>query len=110
MKNQCESCQLGEMQHLHVLQIDSGRHVLIVEGVKRYINASVHLVPMMYITTPGYWRIEVVECHGPVWLPALADYAICLMLDNYIGSRGIEVVDCKSSRKIDINPTQPGVE
>lgn len=95
---------------MHVLQIDSGRHVLIVEGTKRHINAAASLIPALYIRQPDFWRIELVECHGPQTLPALADYVLCMMLDNTIGNKGIEVVDCNGVRRVDIHPSMPGVE
>jgi hypothetical protein len=78
-----------------------GRSVyqLTVTGVKPYMNMDVSLSHEAYSGRPAYWRTLVVGCvkNGLV-LRLAASYYLTMNLDQFVGSKGVEIVG--ASRKI----------
>jgi hypothetical protein len=75
-------------------------HFLMVSGTKPYINMRVSLCPLVYVTTPDYWGIEVVGTLEGIGLPATAPYTEAIPLDGIIGHKGIEVIGSNKRKKI----------
>ncbi|HYH38390.1 MAG TPA: hypothetical protein VD860_09240 [Azospirillum sp.] len=99
-----ESCQLIAFESARVEQIvPVGAPLLIVEGMKPYLNMKVRLQPRIYITQPEYWGIEVVGCLDGIGLPALAPYCEPLTLTHAVGTRGVEVIGADKSMKIEVH-------
>ena len=85
--------------------IVSGTYILIVRGMKPYLNMEVNLVPLVYIRQPEYWGIEVTGClPGGIGLPATEPYTAILSLTGTIGTKGIEVIGASCSEKILVPP------
>ena len=57
------SCRLIDFEKAEVRPgIVSGTYILIVNGIKPYLNMQVNLVPLVYVRQPEYWGIEVTGC------------------------------------------------
>lgn len=78
--------------------------VLVVRGVKPYLNMTVSLAPLVYIRQPEFWGIEVVGQLSGIGLPALAPYTVSIALNGITGSEGIEVIGANKSVKQLIPP------
>ena len=70
-----------------------GVYQLTVTGVKPYTNMEVSLSHEAYKGRPAYWRTLVIGCvkNGLV-MPLASPYYITMNLDQFVGSRGIEIV------------------
>ena len=75
--------------------------ILVVTGTKPWLNMEIRLSPLIYVTQPEYWGIEVVGCLPGIGLPAEAPYHITLPIQSW-GSMGIEVLGAAKSKKIQI--------
>jgi hypothetical protein len=75
-----------------------GVYQLTVTGMKPYTNMEVSLSHEAYNGRPAYWRTVVIGCvkNGLV-LPLAAPYYITMTLDQFVGSRGIEIVGASRS-------------
>ena len=83
------------------------QRVLVVSGVKPYMNMAVELVPVVYIRQPEYWEIEVVGSLRGVGLPAEAPYTVSLNLAASTGSRGIVVMGATRMQRFDVPQDAP---
>lgn len=98
-----QSCRVIDFDSAQVtLRTRPPRHLLVVSGEKPYVNMEVSLSPLVYITQPEYWGIEVVGCLPERGLPAVAPYAVCLDLNGALGTCGIEIIGASRSERIDI--------
>jgi hypothetical protein len=70
-----------------------GVYQLTVTGVKPYTNMEVSLSHEAYKGRPAYWRTLVIGCvkNGLV-MPLASPYYITMNLDQFVGSRGVEIV------------------
>lgn len=82
--------------------IVSGTWFLIVRGVKPLVTMGVELHPLIYITRPEYWGIEVVGTQKGIGLPVTAPYEVALEISHFVGSKGIEVIGSTSKKKIKV--------
>jgi hypothetical protein len=75
-----------------------GVYQLTVSGIKPYTNMEVSLSHQAYSRRPAYWRTVVVGCvkNGLV-LPIPAPYYITMNLDQFVGTRGVEIVGASHS-------------
>lgn len=86
-----------------VVPIFPGGHLLIVRGEAPCLNMKVSLVPMIYITCPEYWGIEVVgTLPGNICLTAIKPYVLTIPLAGITGYRGIEVLGARRGERIDV--------
>src|SRR5690349_14185152 len=100
-----ESSRLIDFEKAEVIQgIVPDRYILVVSGMKPYLNMDVNLIPRIYVRQPEYWGIEVVGTLRGIGLPALAPYHVSLPLDGVIGTQGIEVIGANRSEKFDVPP------
>jgi hypothetical protein len=99
------SCRLIDFEKAEVVSgIVPGTYMLVVKGMKPYLNMQVNLLPLVYIKQPEYWGIEVTGClPGGIGLPATAPYTAVLSLNGTIGTKGIEVIGAKRSEKIAVS-------
>jgi hypothetical protein len=76
-----------------------GVYQLTVSGIKPYTNMEVSLSHEAYSGRPAYWRTVVVGCvkNGLV-LPIAAPYYITMNLDQFVGTKGVEIVG--ASRRV----------
>ena len=79
-------------------------YILVVSGIKPYLNMVVELKPLIYITRPDYWGIEVVGSLPGFGLPATAPYTVAIPLDGIIGKKGIEVIGANKKLKLPVPP------
>jgi hypothetical protein len=77
----------------------SKTYFLIVSGTKPWVTMRVQLVPLVYITKPDYWGIEVVGCQTGIGLPMTAPYTQALDITHFIGTKGIEVIGANRKQK-----------
>jgi hypothetical protein len=75
-----------------------GVYQLTVSGIKPYTNMEVSLSHEAYSGRPAYWRTVVVGCvkNGLV-LPIAAPYYITMNLDQFVGTKGVEIVGASRS-------------
>lgn len=100
-----ESSRLIAFEEAKVIQgIVPDRYILIVSGMKPYLNMDVTLIPRIYIRQPEYWGIEVVGLLHGIGLPAFAPYHVSLPLDGLLGTQGIEVVGANRSERFGVPP------
>lgn len=76
--------------------------ILIVNGVKPYLNMDVKLVPLVYLKQPDYWGIEVIGMLNGFGLPAEAPYIESIPLDGIRGTMGIEVIGARKKQKLKV--------
>ena len=75
---------------------------LLVTGERATVSMRVDLRPLVYVTQPDYWGIEVVGCVSGIVLPQTAPYAETLEISAVAGTKGIEVIGAGESRRIDL--------
>jgi hypothetical protein len=75
-----------------------GVYQLTVSGVKPYTNMEVSLSHEAYSGRPAYWRTLVIGCvkNGLV-LPIPAPYYLTMNLDQFVGTKGIDIVGASRS-------------
>src|SRR5262245_44003253 len=95
----------GECYAIDVNVIDiewyAGRGVyeLTVTGMKPFMNMDVSLSHEAYSGRPAYWRTVVIGCvKNGLLMPLASPYYITMNLDQFVGSRGVEIVG--ASRKV----------
>jgi hypothetical protein len=79
----------------------AGRRVyqLTVTGMKPFTNMDVSLSHEAYNGRPAYWRTVVIGCvKNGLLIPLAAPYYVTMNLDQFVGSRGVEIVG--ASRKV----------
>lgn len=75
--------------------------VVVVGGIKHWLNLRTELVPRCYQTRPEFWGIEVVGSLPGYGIPGFVDYNIVLPLDGIGGTQGIEIIGAtKSERRL----------
>jgi hypothetical protein len=81
---------------------------LVVTGVLPY-PMDVSLVPLMYVSRPQWWGIQVVGSTGPgpTATPAITaiPYTVELDLQGISGTKGIEVIGATNSERIPVPET-----
>ena len=102
----------SERAEVRTLESFPPQYVLVVSGMKPYLNMRVKLVPLVYIRQPEYWGIEVVgRIRGGIGLPAMALYTASIPLAGITGTEGIEVIRATRSERIEAPPEgKPQVE
>lgn len=76
-----------------------GVYQLTVSGIKPYTNMDVSLSHEAYNGRPAYWRTRVIGCvMNGLLLPLAAPYYITMNLDQFVGSKGVEIVG--ASRRV----------
>jgi hypothetical protein len=70
-----------------------GVYQLTVTGVKPFTNMEVSLSHQAYQGRPAYWRTMVIGCvKNGLLMPIAAPYYITMNLDQFVGTKGIEIV------------------
>jgi len=96
-----------ERAEVRVFESFPPQRVLVVSGIKPYMNMAVELVPVVYVRQPEYWEIEVVGSLRGVGLPAEAPYTVSLNLAASTGSRGIVVMGATRLQRFDVPVDEP---
>jgi hypothetical protein len=83
---------------------------LVVSGVLPHPDVTATLVPLVYVSRPGYWGIQVVGSmgergDGPHVSQPIANvpYSVELDLAGVTGSSGVEVIGAGSTERIDVS-------
>jgi hypothetical protein len=99
-----ESCRRIDFDEASISTLRSypPQYVLCVMGKKPYMNMDVDLLPLVYITRPEYWGIEVVGCLHNIGLPAETSYMVSIQLSGIIGSKGVEVLGATTTKQFDV--------
>ena len=66
--------------------------LVVVGGIKHWLNLRIELVPQCYQTRPEFWAIEVVGTLAGFGVAAFVDYNVTLSLSGFRGDKGIEIV------------------
>lgn len=81
----------------------TGTYFLVVEGNAPCANMDVELVPLIYVSCPDYWEIEITgTLRGCVCLDTITPYARAILLTGITGSKGIEVVGANRRERFDV--------
>lgn len=72
--------------------------VLVVSGLKSWVNLAVELRPRAYEKRPEYWQVEIVGTLPGYGVPGLVEYHATLPL-TLCGTRGIEVVGASKAER-----------
>ncbi len=83
-------------------------YLLMVYGMKPYLNMRVELVPRIYVRQPEFWEIEVVGFLPGIGLPVMTPYNVSLPLDGVRGTEGIEVVGAFGRLRLPVPPAGEG--
>jgi hypothetical protein len=99
---QSEACRLIDFDEAEILslRIFPPQYVLVVSGIKPYLNMDVSLRPRTYIRQLEYWGIEVVGFLPGIGIPTLAPYTDTIRLAGLMGTEGIEVIGATRSEKL----------
>ena len=73
--------------------------MIVVGGIKHWLNLRVELVPRCYQTCPEFWGIEVVGALPGYGVRALVDYNVFFPLDGIGGTKGIEIIGASKSER-----------
>ncbi|MEO8136002.1 MAG: hypothetical protein ABI831_18755 [Betaproteobacteria bacterium] len=73
--------------------------LLVVSGIKHWLNLIVNLMPRCYHARPAFWVIEVVGALPGYGVPALVDFSVVLPLHGLRGVQGIEIVGATKSER-----------
>lgn len=100
-----QSCRLIDFDSVEVRPgFVTDTFFLIVRGSAACLNMEVSLRPLIYVTCPEYWGIEVVGCLPQgICLDAILKYEKVLDLSGIRGSKGIEVVGASKRKKQDVS-------
>ena len=100
-----QSCRLIDFEKAEVHPgIIPDTWFLVIQGTKPCINMKVELIPLVYVTCPEYWGIEVVGClPDGVCLTAIGPYDVTIPLAGVTGSCGIEVIGASKREKYDVS-------
>jgi hypothetical protein len=94
-----------ERAEIRTLESFPPQHILVVRGLKPFLNMEVDLEPVVYIRQPEYWEIEVLgRLRGAVGLTAVEPYTVTLPLAGVTGTRGVEVMGANKSMRLDLLP------
>jgi len=97
------SCRLIDFEKVQVVPgFLPKTFILIVTGTKPWITMNVELQPLIYITQPEYWGIEVVGCQSGIGLPQTAPYHVALDISSTLGTKGIEVIGATGKKQIPV--------
>lgn len=83
-----------------------GVYVLTIRGEKPYANMVVSLSHRSYYGRPQWWRTTVVGCLKSFGIPIPAPYWVSLPLDQFVGSKGVEIVGASTASRHPIPRTQ----
>jgi hypothetical protein len=75
---------------------------LIVSGIKPWATMKVELQPLIYVTQPDYWEIEVVGCLSGIGTPVEVPYSAVLEITHTLGKNGVEVIGANKKLKIKV--------
>jgi hypothetical protein len=65
-------------------------------------GAAVKLKPLTYDSQPEYWKIEVLWDPANATVPIVTPFTVSLAVDQFRGTKGIEVAGQSRSQKISI--------
>jgi len=88
---------------------------LVVQGVLPTPGTTVTLQPLMYVSQPRYWGIQVVGTAGGVERPAAPGtqplpYSAELDLAGVTGTEGVEVIGACGTERLVVSSTAPAQE
>jgi len=66
-------------------------------------GAVVKLNPLAYETQPEYWKIELLWDSADAVIPMVTPFSVSITLDQFRGSKGVEVVGQTKRQKIEIS-------
>jgi hypothetical protein len=111
-----QSGRLIDFHTAHVItpMIEPPRPTLLVSGDKPFPGMRVELVPLVYVRQPEYWGIEVVGtpagAPASVLRPRPTPYAVEMLLNGFIGTRGIEVIGANHTERIPLARPSEGTQ
>lgn len=73
--------------------------LLVVSGIKPWLDLRVTLEPRSYREAPDFWAIELVGRLTASGLPGLVDFSVALPLESVQGRIGIEIVGATKSEQ-----------
>ncbi|HJU22485.1 MAG TPA: hypothetical protein VJ891_08245 [Casimicrobiaceae bacterium] len=76
-----------------------GGRLLVVSGIKPWLDLRVTLEPRSYREAPDFWAIELVGRLTASGLPGLVDFSVALPLESVQGRIGIEIVGATKSEQ-----------
>jgi hypothetical protein len=84
--------------------IVNGTHFLVVSGQAPCLNMEVSVVPLIYVSCPEFWEIEVVgTLPSGFCLPAIRQYTVTIPLTGIVGSKGVEVVGANGRERFEVD-------
>ncbi len=93
------TCRRVDFDWVSVETAPGNRAVLVVGGMKHWLNLTIELIPACYQTLPEFWGIEVVGTLPGFGVSAFVDYTATVALDGICGSRGIEIIGATKSER-----------
>lgn len=85
---------------------------LVVSGTLPHPEMEVTLVPLVYVSAPPYWGVQVVgslsaeEAEGPMLTIALP-FSVELDLESCTGTVGVDVIGASRTEQIGVPSTKP---
>jgi hypothetical protein len=93
------TCRRVDFDWVSIETVLDNRAVLVVVGMKHWLNMKIELIPACYQTLPEFWGIEVVGTLPGFGVSAFVDYNATLVLDGIRGSRGIEIIGATKTER-----------
>jgi hypothetical protein len=76
---------------------------LVVSGEAPYAGMEVTLVPLVYVSQPPYWGIQVVgRPGGDVAAAVLTPYQVEIDLAGITGTQGVEVIGASRTQQLTV--------
>ncbi len=98
-----QTCALIDFDKAEVyVGLGGNGRFLLVTGERATVSMRVDLRPLIYVTQPEYWGVEVVGCVSGIVLPQTAPYAETLEISAFTGTKGIEVIGANERLRIDL--------
>lgn len=83
--------------------IVNGTYFLVVSGQAPCMNMEVDPIPLIYVTCPEYWNIEIVgTLKGGFCLTAMRPYMVSIPLSGITGSKGVEIIGSNNTQQFEV--------
>ncbi len=91
-----------EAADIEAIRTTPQQFMLVVTGETPFVGVNVELVPRTYVARPDYWGIEVIGRIEDQHVRRAAPFTASLLLSDVTGTRGVEVIGCEGSVRLDV--------
>ncbi len=93
------TCRRVDFDYVAIEGGAAGQPLVLVSGIKDWLNLHIELRPRCYPTPPDFWVIEVVGTLPGYGVRGAVDYHVVLPLAGLWGHEGIEIVGATKTER-----------